>query len=132
MHLAVSDHRREGRLRRMRELRLIVAMHARVPGAAGYALCVINLTHRGCLPVGIWAIYPYESFVVQSRVESTVRGAPKEVGMDIRRNTVENREPAQELRTDRDPYPDIEVPDEVEAWDLDDMDMMDLVPDPYE
>lgn len=52
--------------------------------------------------------------------------------MDTRRNLQENRESQPELRTERDTYLEIEVPDEVEAWDLDDMDMMDLVPDSWE
>lgn len=94
---------------------------------------VCDLTHIcGVPPGGDLGYISLQSFVVQSRVESTARGVPKEVGMDIRRSTVENREPAQELRSDREPYPEVDVPDEVEAWDLDDMDMMDLVPDSYE
>lgn len=54
--------------------------------------------------------------------------------MDIRRNAnpVESQEPRRGLRPEREVYAEVDVPDEVEAWDLDDMDMMDIVPDAYE
>ena len=52
--------------------------------------------------------------------------------MDTKRSAIESQESQPELRTEPETYLDLEVPDEVEAWDLDDMDMMDLVPDSWE
>jgi hypothetical protein len=56
------------------------------------------------------------------RTRVTEPGAPKEVGMDAKRKHTDGTAPP----TEQTGLPELEVPDEVESWDLDDV--MDLLP----